>query len=293
MPRTAVIAERLAGLPRRSERLPGASIVREAMQEERELGGALIAGGVAFRIFLWLVPFGLVAAAVLSIWSEQDPEGLESAARDLGVGAPAAHGAAAALQSNERNTVFLLALGLVTLTWFTFGALRALVLAYAIAWRTKPPRIRRPLGAIVLFNLLFVVLMGSSAGIAWLRELSGEGALLSTSLAFASTTAVALTAMWLLPHRARRPSDLLPGAALVAGGHQLVQVAVLFYFAPKLGDAEETYGAFGAAATILVWLYVISRLVTGAAFLNATLWRRRHDDNKALGSGGVDPLGSS
>jgi len=131
--------------------------------------------------------------------------------------------------------------------------------------------------AIALFNLLFLILMASSAGIAWLREVSGTGALLSTSLAFASVTAVAVTAMWLLPHRARHPSDLLPGAALVAAGHQLVQVAVLFYFAPKLGDEEETYGAFGAAATILVWLYVISRLVTGAAFLNAALWRHRLD----------------
>jgi len=67
----------------------------------------------------------------------------------------------------------------------------------------------------------------------------------------------------------------VPGAALLAFGHQLVQVAVLFYFAPRLGRAEETYGAFGAAATMLIWLYVISRLGTGAAFLNAVLWERR------------------
>ena len=252
------------------------------MEDERDLGGALIAGGVAFRIFLWLVPFGLVAAAVLSFWSEQDPEGLEAAARDLGVGAAAANAATEALQANERNVALILTLGLAALTWFTFGALRALVLAYAIAWHMKSPRITRPLRSIALFNVLFLALIGSSAAIAWLREVSGKGALLSTSLAFASITAVALTAMWLLPNRVQRPLDLLPGAALVAAGHQLVQVAVLFYFAPKLGDAEETYGAFGAAATILVWLYVISRLVTGAAFLNATLWRRRLVDDQRL-----------
>jgi uncharacterized BrkB/YihY/UPF0761 family membrane protein len=29
---------------------------------------------------------------------------------------------------------------------------------------------------------------------------------------------------------------------------------------------------------MLVWLYVISRLITGAAFLNATLWSRRQAD---------------
>jgi uncharacterized BrkB/YihY/UPF0761 family membrane protein len=89
------------------------------------------------------------------------------------------------------------------------------------------------------------------------------------------TTAIALYAMWLLPHRATHPRELLPGAVLVTVGHQLVQVAVIFYFAPRLGRSEETYGAFGTAATMLVWLYVLSRLVTGAAFLNATLWDRR------------------
>ena len=81
--------------------------------------------------------------------------------------------------------------------------------------------------------------------------------------------------MWLLPHRATHPRELVPGALLVAAGHQLVQIAVIFYFAPRLGRSEETYGAFGTAATVLIWLYVLSRLVTGAAFLNATLWDRR------------------
>lgn len=86
---------------------------------------------------------------------------------------------------------------------------------------------------------------------------------------------VAVVAMGHLPHRATEPRELLPVAAVAAVGHALVNVAVVFYFAPKLGDSEETYGAFGAAATMLVWLYVLARLVTGAAFLNATVWERR------------------
>jgi uncharacterized BrkB/YihY/UPF0761 family membrane protein len=89
------------------------------------------------------------------------------------------------------------------------------------------------------------------------------------------TTPIAVYAMWLLPNRATHPRELLPGAVLVAVGAQVIQIAVVFYFAPRLGRSEETYGAFGAAATILIWLYVISRLVTSAAFLNATLWSRR------------------
>ena len=83
------------------------------------------------------------------------------------------------------------------------------------------------------------------------------------------------------PTEARDDSPrLLPGALLVAVGAQLIQIAVLFYFAPRLGRSEETYGALGTAATLLIWLYVISRLFTGAAFLNSTLWLRRNEANR-------------
>jgi uncharacterized BrkB/YihY/UPF0761 family membrane protein len=62
----------------------------------------------------------------------------------------------------------------------------------------------------------------------------------------------------------------------------VITVAVLFYFAPRLGRAEETYGAFGTAATMLIWLYVLARLVIGSAFLNAVLYRQRPPSESLL-----------
>jgi uncharacterized BrkB/YihY/UPF0761 family membrane protein len=273
--RTAALAERLAAIRVRGEQLPGAPLVREVWENERELGGGLIAGGLAFRIFLWLVPFGLVAAAVLAFWSEQDPNGIESAARRFGIGAAAAQAASEALQIGDRSALFVLLFGLVLLVWFTISAVRALILAHALAWQLKPPRIRRPHYVILVFNGLFVLALLASVGEAWLEAQIGYAALLGLAITLAVSTAIALYAMWLLPNRATDPLELLPGALLVSVGQQLVQIAVIFYFAPRLGRAEETYGAFGTAATMLVWLYVIGRLVTGAAFLNATLWDRR------------------
>jgi uncharacterized BrkB/YihY/UPF0761 family membrane protein len=279
--RTAALAEWLAAARARSETLPGGPLVREVLQNERELGGGLIAGGVAFRIFLWLVPFGLVVAAVLSFWRDLDPDGLETAARRFGVGAAAAQAASEALQISDRNIVLVLVFGLVLLAWFTLGAVRALVLAHALAWQLEPPRIRRPLRVFAIFNGLFLIAILSSVAGQWLEAEIGRTALLGTALTLAFATAIALYAMWLLPHRATDIRELLPGAVLVAVGYELVQIAVIFYFAPRLGRSEETYGAFGAAATILVWLYVLCRLITVAAFLNATLWyRRRQADQK-------------
>jgi uncharacterized BrkB/YihY/UPF0761 family membrane protein len=273
--RTAALAERLNELNRRSEQLPGGRLLRETLRNERELGGALLAGGVAFRLFLWLTPLGLVVAALLSLWSETDPDGLESAAKKVGIGAAAAHAATRALEYDDRSIALTLAVGLVLLTWFTLGALRALTLSYALAWRLEPPRIRRRGRSILVFNALFLLGIASFFGVAWLHERLGVSEIAGIAASLALVTGVALLAMWLLPHRATQARDLLPGAFAVAAGHQLVQIVVLLYFAPKLGDSEETAGVFGAAATMLVWLYVLSRLITGAAFLNATLHARR------------------
>lgn len=142
----------------------------------------------------------------------------------------------------------------------------------------EPPRIRRALCVLALFNGLFFLAILASVGEAWLEAQIGRTAVVGTALTFLLTLGVALCAMWLLPHRAADLRELVPGALLFTVGHQLVQIAVIFYFAPRLGRSEETYGAFGTAATMLVWLFVLSRLVTGAAFLNATLWDRRRRD---------------
>ena len=50
------------------------------------------------------------------------------------------------------------------------------------------------------------------------------------------------------------------------------------YLVPRLGRSSELYGSLGAATVILLWLYIIARLVTLSAFLNATLWERRTAD---------------
>jgi membrane protein len=282
--RKDALAERVASARERVDAMPGAPLVREVVETERDLGGGLIAGGVAFRIFLWLVPLGLVVAALLSFWVEHDEDGLEDATQEFGIGAAAAQTAAEALEAGDRNAGLVLVFGLVMLAWFSLGAVRALILAHALAWQLKPPRIWRPFRVIATFNGLFVGYTAVSLGLAWLREQLGTISILGTALTLAATTGVALTAMWLLPRRATTPRDLLPGALLVAVGAQLIQIAVLFYFAPRLGRSEETYGALGTAATLLIWLYVISRLITGAAFLNSTLWLRKNEANAAAAS---------
>jgi membrane protein len=128
----------------------------------------------------------------------------------------------------------------------------------------------------MIFNGLFLGLAVAGAGLAWLRRELGLFGVIGVLVTIAFQAGVGLLVMWLLPHRAERWQELVPGAVLVAVGAQLVNVAVVFYFGPRIGRSTELYGALGTAAVLLVWLYVVARLITSGAFLNATLWERRY-----------------
>jgi uncharacterized BrkB/YihY/UPF0761 family membrane protein len=258
------------------ERLPGAECGFQAFQRELGLGGSLLAGGLAYRLFLWLLPIGLVGAELLGFWLDTSEESVEGAAKQLGIGAAAIASTSKAVEASQTNRLLLLFFGLGLLAWFSLGFVRALQLAYSLAWGVPRPRLRKPLYAVMLFNGLFLSVAVATAALAWLREELGLIGVLGVVATIAFQTGIALLVMWLLPRRAERWQELVPGAALVAVGAQLVSVAVIFYFAPKLGRSSELYGTLGSASVLLVWLYVIARLITGGAFLNATLWERRY-----------------
>jgi uncharacterized BrkB/YihY/UPF0761 family membrane protein len=256
-------------------RLPGADAAFGAWDRERRAAGILLAGGVAFRFFLWLVPLGLALATLVGFWGEYDPEGLEDAASEFGIGAASMETAEDALETSDGNRIALLLVAVGLTAWFSLGAVRALMIAFALAWKMERPRLRKPLHAVAVFNGLYLLLTLSPLALAWLREQLGLGGLVGLLLTVALSFALALLVMWLLPHRADRWQELLPGAALVTVGVQLMHAAVVFYFAPKLERSSELYGSLGIAAALLLWLYFSARLLTAGAFLNATLWERR------------------
>ena len=248
----------------------------QAFDREMIHGGGLLAGGLAYRLFLWLLPIGLVGAELLGIWLDANDDSVEGAARQFGIGAAAVASTYDAVETNPTNRYLLLALGLALLLWFSLGFVRALQLAYSVAWGVPRPKLRKPLWAVLFFNGLILTIAVASAALAWLRAELGLLGIFGIALTMVFQTAVAVLVMWLLPRRAERWQELVPGAVVIAIGAQLISVAVVFYFAPKIGRSSELYGTLGTASVLLIWLYLIARLITSGAFLNATLWERRH-----------------
>jgi membrane protein len=259
------------------QRVPGGPAVFESLEREQAAGSGLLAGGVAYRLFLWLVPFGLVLAAIASFWSEADPGGVEEAAKELGMAGITTHTAQTAFETGDHSRWYLLGVGIVLLLWFGASAVRALRVAHAIAWGIRAERLRNPLYASLAFAGFIVGLALIGFAVRWARENWGRGPGLAGTLAlFAVYCAAALAAMALLPHADVPWAALLPGMAVVAIGMQLMHVVVVVYLVPQLGRSSELYGSLGISTVVLLWLYLAARLIVSAAFLNATLWDRSH-----------------
>jgi len=175
--------------------LPGFNPGLAALERETTAGGTLIAGGLAYRLFLWLVPFGVVIAAVASFWERADPNGLESSAEDFGLTATAAETAANAVEQGAHGRWYFLIIGLVLLQWFAMGVVRALRLAHRVAWGAPREKFRRPIPAGLLFTLFAAALIVVSGAAQWAREEVGAVGLIVTLLLALVYAAGALWAM--------------------------------------------------------------------------------------------------
>jgi uncharacterized BrkB/YihY/UPF0761 family membrane protein len=62
-----------------------------------------------------------------------------------------------------------------------------------------------------------------------------------------------------------------PGALLIAVGMEGLHLVAVLYLPGKLARASQLYGALGVAASVLVWLALIARLMVFGQVLNAVL----------------------
>jgi uncharacterized BrkB/YihY/UPF0761 family membrane protein len=108
-----------------------------------------------------------------------------------------------------------------------------------------------------------------------LRARSAGLGILGTVLAVVPYAGIWLVVTAGLPHRDAPGRALIPGALLFGLGMDLLQVVLAYFLVPYALAKQGTYGALGTAAALLFGLYLISRLIVGAAVVNATLWERR------------------
>jgi len=169
-----------------------------------------------------------------------------------------------------------LVLGAAVAMFITAGSLpKALYVVHWLIWRV--PRVM-PAGLVPRLAVIGFTLFASALGVAVndVRNASGvAGAvitvLLTTALSFAGWWWVS----WKLPHAPASARALIPGALLMAVGADVLQLLTTYWIGHLVARKTSTYGAVGIALAVLLWVYILGRIMVASAGPNAALWYRR------------------
>ena len=241
----------------------------DVAERDRARLGGLLAGALAYRFFLWLLPFSLFMVGSLGAVASLDGDAPDDISDNVGLrgflGDTLADGA------RESGWWFALFVGLFATLYAGMGAVRALRISHAAAWGMRPHPGGNPMRGSVWLTAIVIAVVVLAGLIGWVRHISALGGL----LALLGTTGLYF-GIWLgvsarLPHRAPSMRALVPGALVVAVGIQCIQLFTAYYLAGRAERASSVYGTIGVALTLLLWLFLVARLMVGGAILNAQL----------------------
>ena len=254
---------------------------------DKRVAAGVLAGGVAYRFFFWLLAVSLVGNGALGFIRTPD---VQAALAEQGVD-PGVAETIQATAPSDSGRWWLLLVGIWLVLWTGYLGAKALLLVHATVWGVPPPRVRKALLASLAFTGTALTFVASMAAARWLREESP-----GTGLAATLAVVVVPFAIWLLvskrlPHQDVGWMGLVPGAVLVAVGIEGLHVFTVFFLGPKLANATELYGVIGVVSTMLFWLYITGRLVIGAATINASLYEQRSQTASDRPASGLTPAG--
>ena len=113
-------------------------IAFEAWDRDRLLGGPLLAGGVAYRVFLWQLPAASLMVGVLGVTADVGSESPVEVVRRAGLSAAVADVVAQAVREAGEARWWLVIVGLVGTMWAGRSGARAVIVTSAIAWGSPP-----------------------------------------------------------------------------------------------------------------------------------------------------------
>lgn len=247
----------------------------DVIDRDAERLGGLLAGALAYRLFLWLLPFALFTVGLLGAITSVDDGTPDQVSEDFGLHGSLAE--AVADGARARGWWIAIVIGLFATLWAGVAAEKTIRISHAWAWGLPREKAGSPVRATLGFTGIVLALIAVTMVAARLRE-----AVPGIGIAATLLVGVLYFVTWMfiqvrLPHRPGHWTQLVPGALLVAVGVEGLHLFTAWYLVGRAERAESTYGAIGVALVILLWLYVVARLVVGAAVLNAELAAKRGD----------------
>jgi uncharacterized BrkB/YihY/UPF0761 family membrane protein len=239
-------------------------------------GGGVLAGAVAFRVFMFLVPFVFVLVAFLGFAAGQSDRPPTEVAADFGVAGLAATAVQNLADESFGTRLIALLGGVVAVLLAAKAAVKALQTVYGLIWGVGPHKAVRRARATVGFIVV------ATGGLVLARLISGLHGVVAPVLLVALFITVP-TGAWLLVSLRQLPHaegatwrDLLPGAIVTGVGVEILHVITVVWIGRQIESRTDTYGLLSLALALLLWAYVLGRVLVLSAVVNASKWYRTH-----------------
>jgi uncharacterized BrkB/YihY/UPF0761 family membrane protein len=271
-----IVENAQARVERERERRYTVALAFSIANRGRRTAASVLAGALAFRFFLTLLPLTLVA--VVGLGYLRSAGGTPSdALKQFGIKGVIASTINHSASFSDPGRVTVLLLGIVGLLSGARTCAATLRAIHALAWGIPVSRWRRGGRAGVVF-LGAVVVGFACAGLA-ARARAETGVVLGFGASLLLAGVVGLVwfgASFLLPHPDQaRWTAFLPGAVIVGVGMALLQAVTANWVGPKLSHESSLYGSLGVSFVVLGWLYVLGRLLVAAPLFNAAVLEHR------------------
>jgi membrane protein len=242
------------------------------VERDSAIGGGLLAGALAYRLFVLLLPSALLLVSGLGIVAGTVDQSPSKIAKDAGLHGLIASEVASAVSGRHRALVFVLVLPVVAYAMFTLYS--AIAKVHALAWYGSARRVRITRKGVLVFAGAVVLQFVAVGVVGWIRRSDQFGGIAMLLVYLVLVGGAWLAVSTQLPHREVRWLALVPGAALFGVGLLFVNVFNVYVTTRIVENRAHTYGALGIATALLFSLVLVGRLIVVAAELNAALDER-------------------
>jgi len=246
----------------------------ETLQADRRMVGSVMAAGVAFRLFLMILPLALLTAALLGFEGSTVAGSPGQVASQYGITRALVQTIQSSAREAKQGRWILLGTGLLLLLWTGNGVVQALNGAFRVAWNLDRTGRSSPLKAIIVVGSLVLAVAATMAT----ASIGAASAALELPITAGLAVGYAidwLVVSWALPHGAVSWRALVPGSVLMALGFSALHLGTVLFVADRVARASQLYGSLGLVSTMMLWLFLSGRIMVGSAQLSAALWRRR------------------
>lgn len=256
---------------------PIAEVGWRLFRRDQQVAGSVMGAAIAYRLFIWLLPFALLMVGGLGLYADATGQGSADVANVVVARYVAESVADATDGMSVWARIVLVATSSIVLVYESYVLLRTLRAVSSFSWGVRVRALpHAPVATLVFMGLLVgPILVGMTT--ASIAGVAGQplGLLLALSALAVVPAFYVLGSLLLFPNGARRWTELLPGAALFYAATALVHLFNALVLYPYLARKEETYGVLGVAAGLLFTLFIVGRSFELSASLNALMAEHR------------------